>query len=179
MCFITMIAKTNTYQRNAAHSNTELNGNRNFVNVTLMLAAEVFDWRENKSKELTVAEPWISLREQWAGQPLCSSVTTRPTARAQGDAGQLRRARWAWSGALMVTVGLGLQQGRRQGRPYGPCLSARAWGCQSHGTSCALSAWRHQHIPPLFRLSHLTSLTCRATLQTPTITDMALFFSVQ
>lgn len=186
MCFITMIAKTNTYQRNAAHSNTELNGNRNFVNVTLMLAAEVFDWRENKSEELTVAEPWISLREQWAGQPPCSGVTTRPTARAQGDAGQLRRARWAWSGALMVTVGLVLQQGRRQGHPYSPCLSARALGCQSHAASCALSAWRHQHIPPLFCLSHptslwksLTSLTCSATLQTPTITDTALFFSVQ
>lgn len=102
MCFITMIAKTNTYQRNAVHNNTELNGNRNFVNVTLMLMAEVFDWRENKSKELTEAEPWMSLREQWAGQPLSSNVTTRPAAGAQGGAAQLRRGRWAWRGALTV-----------------------------------------------------------------------------
>lgn len=186
MCFTTMIAKTNTYQRNAAHSNTELNGNRNFVNVTLMLAAEVFDWSKNKSKELTVAEPWMSLREQRAGQPLCSGVTTRPAPRTQGDAGQLGRRRWALCVALMVTVGLMLQRGRRRGCPYGPWLAARALGCQSHAASCALSAWRHQHILPLFCLSHPTSLwksltspACRATLQALAITDTALFFSVQ
>lgn len=43
MYFITVIAKTNTYQRNAVHKNTELNGNKNVVSVTLMLMAEVFD----------------------------------------------------------------------------------------------------------------------------------------
>lgn len=43
MYFITVIAKTNTYQRNAVHNNTELNGNRNVVSVTLVLMAEVFD----------------------------------------------------------------------------------------------------------------------------------------
>lgn len=43
MCFITLIAKTNTYQRNAVHNNTELNGNRNFINVTLVFMEEIFN----------------------------------------------------------------------------------------------------------------------------------------
>lgn len=104
MCFITTIAKTNTYQKNAVHKNPELNGNRNFINVALILVAEVFDWRENKSKELAEAEPWMNLREQWAGQCLCSNVTASPAARAQGGgcAHWLRRGRWSWWGTLTV-----------------------------------------------------------------------------
>lgn len=104
MCFITTIAKTNTYQKNAVHKNTELNGNRNFVNVALIVVAEVFDWRENESEELAEAEPWMNLREQRAGQRLCSTVSASPAARARGGdcADWLRRGRWAWWGTLTV-----------------------------------------------------------------------------
>lgn len=82
MCFITLIAKTNTYQRNAVRNNTELNGNRNFINVTLVFMAEIFNQRENKSEGLTEAEPWMSLQQQRAGQPLCSDITVTASAGA-------------------------------------------------------------------------------------------------
>jgi len=58
MCFITVIAKTNIYQRNAVHNNTELNGNRSFINVTLMFMAEV--GRINQKSWLRLSHGWVS-----------------------------------------------------------------------------------------------------------------------
>lgn len=82
----------------------QLTTTQSWMEIEILLMAEVFDWRENKAEELTEAKPWMRLRQQWVGQPLCSNVTVRPDARAQGGDGQPRNGRcgkltvwlWAW-----------------------------------------------------------------------------------
>lgn len=135
-------------------------------------------------KALAEAEPWMSLREQWAGQPLSSNVPTRPAARAQGGAGQLRRGRRAWCGALTVWL-WAWGHGEGEGKDVLMALD-RLQKPQDARAVHLLSGQRHQHILPLFCLSRpnslwksLTSLTSRATLDTLAIVDTAFFLSVQ
>lgn len=71
------------------------------------------------------------------------------------------------------TVGLGPQQGRRQGCSYGPWKDAEDSGCQSHATSSAPSGWSHQHILQVFCLSHSTNLW-----KSLTIVDTTFFLCV-